>query len=219
MTFIEAWAALPMAGEERWSMTHATVQTMWGEWSAREHDDGVWGIIDPAGDPVARLKNARIMALHLAVVMEENARLRERNDRLQHEAHLYHAVQNALAEEGCAWPEGCHVPTVVHDFLERMKQPAAEAQEWKESADHWRERGEAIDKRRQEADTPPITLGNWSVQCVGGVWTITDPSGKVRGRYADARALAERLAMAFEWLDRLRAEGPIMEAAIKGEAK
>jgi len=52
--------------------TDATLKTDAGEWTAREHDNGSWEILNASGERQGWFQNARIMALHLAMVLAEN---------------------------------------------------------------------------------------------------------------------------------------------------
>lgn len=48
---------------------------------------------------------------------------REQKDRLaklQHDAHLFGVLRRLLTEHGCPWPDPCHVPTVVGDWLGKV---------------------------------------------------------------------------------------------------
>ncbi len=56
-------------------MTQDKINLSTGEWTARILDDGICEIIDPAGELRAQFAHAQIMAVHCAMMIEENDRL------------------------------------------------------------------------------------------------------------------------------------------------
>ncbi len=47
-------------------------------------------------------------------------KFRDKKDRLDADAYRFYLLRNMLEQAGCPWPEDCHIPTVVGQWLERM---------------------------------------------------------------------------------------------------
>jgi len=80
--------------------TEATVACDSGEWAARHHEDGSWVLIGPQGLLRVRghFANAMQMGLHLAMVVDDNDRLRAEVERLKR----FEAAVASLAAQVCS---------------------------------------------------------------------------------------------------------------------
>lgn len=78
------------------------------KWTVCQYEDSPWRIYDPTGQERGRFATAQIMAEHLAMVMEENDRMRRQLATLT-EAAL--AANVALFER---WPDDRVVPVACH---------------------------------------------------------------------------------------------------------